>query len=248
MSRSDAIGQGYGPRSSQHGRGREAYGHGYEGDIWQRGHAGVGSAGQEHRDFPSEGYGQSLGEGGYGGYGAYDGSQFGASRRPRDGGPPEGWQRGQMGRDSAWQYAESEHPGSDFGRRDGYDARKFGLSGHIGREERGRGPKGYTRSDERLKEEVCERLSAQHRDWSDVDVQVSNGEVILTGTVSERHMKYEAEQTADAVRGVRDVTNQLRVRRESSAANGSSSLSGAPTSQARETGDGHSARGGDARR
>lgn len=47
---------------------------------------------------------------------------------------------------------------------------------------RGVGPKGYTRSDERLAEEICERLTDHPRiDASEIDVQVSRGEVTLTG-------------------------------------------------------------------
>src|SRR5205085_11361201 len=41
----------------------------------------------------------------------------------------------------------------------------------------GRGPKGYTRSDDRIMEDVCERLT-QHGniDASEITVQVNNGE------------------------------------------------------------------------
>lgn len=45
-----------------------------------------------------------------------------------------------------------------------------------------------------------------------IDVFVTNGEVLLLGTVSTREAKYEAERLADEVRGVRAVLNQLRVR------------------------------------
>lgn len=78
-----------------------------------------------------------------------------------------------------------------------------------------RGPKGYKRSDERIREDVNDRLAQQdHFDPSEIEVQVANGEVTLTGTVRHRHEKFLAEEIADDVSGVGDVHNQLRVQRE----------------------------------
>jgi BON domain len=76
----------------------------------------------------------------------------------------------------------------------------------------GRGPKGYVRSDERIWEEVNDRLE-QHGeiDATDVEVGVSNGEVTLEGIVSNRVSKRLAEDVAESVSGVRDVHNRLRV-------------------------------------
>ena len=76
----------------------------------------------------------------------------------------------------------------------------------------GRGPKGYQRGDERIHEDVSERLMDDGRiDASEIEVQVTNGEVTLTGTVDHRRTKRLAEDIAESVRGVRDVHNQLRV-------------------------------------
>jgi hypothetical protein len=74
----------------------------------------------------------------------------------------------------------------------------------------GRGPKGYQRSDERINEDVCDRLTYSVVDASDIEVKVSDGEVTLSGTVPNRWHKRQAENLAD-VPGVRDVHNQLRV-------------------------------------
>jgi osmotically-inducible protein OsmY len=78
----------------------------------------------------------------------------------------------------------------------------------------GRGPKGYKRSDERIREEVCERLT-QHPDIdaSNVDINVSNGVVTLSGTVNDRSEKRIAEDIAEGVHGAHDVQNQIRVER-----------------------------------
>ncbi|MDR8802283.1 hypothetical protein FEP89_03022 [Burkholderia multivorans] len=78
-----------------------------------------------------------------------------------------------------------------------------------------RGPKGYTRSDERIREDVCERLAhALDIDVSDVSVQVSDGRVELDGTVPTRWMKHAIEDIADDCMCVRDVENRVRVKRE----------------------------------
>lgn len=77
----------------------------------------------------------------------------------------------------------------------------------------GRGPKGYQRSDERIREDVCERLMASPYDASDVEVTVSQGEVTLVGTVHSRADKWGIEDVADSVLGVQDVHNQIRLNR-----------------------------------
>jgi len=78
----------------------------------------------------------------------------------------------------------------------------------------GKGPKGYVRSDERIREDVCDRLSDDDElDASDITVTVTAAEVRLEGTVLDRHSKHRAEDLAEAVSGVRDVTNNLRTRK-----------------------------------
>jgi osmotically-inducible protein OsmY len=81
---------------------------------------------------------------------------------------------------------------------------------------RGRGPKGYQRPDERIREDVCERLSYDdYVDASEIEVVVSAGLVTLTGSVDERSAKRRAEDIAESVTGVREVENQIRVNRMS---------------------------------
>ncbi|GLC62047.1 hypothetical protein PLESTB_001833800 [Pleodorina starrii] len=77
---------------------------------------------------------------------------------------------------------------------------------------RGTGPKGYIRSDERIKEDVSERLMDDGQlDASDIEVMVQDGEVTLTGTVPERFAKRHAEDVAERASGVKHVQNNLRV-------------------------------------
>lgn len=76
----------------------------------------------------------------------------------------------------------------------------------------GLGPRGYQRSDERIREQVCDLLlDAAHVDASGFDVQVSDGEVTLEGTVPDRRMKRDAEDLVERVAGVAQVHNRLRV-------------------------------------
>jgi osmotically-inducible protein OsmY len=78
---------------------------------------------------------------------------------------------------------------------------------------RGRGPKNYTRSSDRIREDVSDRLSD---DWmvdaSDIEVSVDGTEVTLNGTVPSREAKRRAEDCADSVSGITHVQNNLRVK------------------------------------
>jgi hypothetical protein len=76
----------------------------------------------------------------------------------------------------------------------------------------GKGPKGYTRSDERIREEVCERLAGGYLDASDIEVAVENGEVTLTGTVADRRTKRMAEEILDNISGIKDFNNNLKLK------------------------------------
>ena len=76
----------------------------------------------------------------------------------------------------------------------------------------GRGPKGYKRSDERIREDVSEVLTRNHDvDATNIEVTVNDGIVVLAGTVDDRHSKRIAEDITQDVSGVRDVQNQIRV-------------------------------------
>ncbi|MBT1701798.1 BON domain-containing protein [Chryseosolibacter indicus] len=77
---------------------------------------------------------------------------------------------------------------------------------------KGKGPRGYTRSDERVLEEINERITEDpYIDALEVTVAVQGGEVILTGSVSDRAEKRRAEDIAESVSGVTHVENRLRV-------------------------------------
>ena len=80
----------------------------------------------------------------------------------------------------------------------------------------GRGPTGYRRATERIKEDVCDRLQAHGNvDASQITVEVSDdGDVTLSGTVRSRLEKRLSDDVAESVRGVKDVHNHLTVKDE----------------------------------
>ena len=82
----------------------------------------------------------------------------------------------------------------------------------LARGYRGRGPKDYRRTDERILEDISERLwDDDYIDASDVTVEVKDGEVTLRGNVDQRRVKHRIEDIADACGGVKDVHNEIRV-------------------------------------
>lgn len=79
----------------------------------------------------------------------------------------------------------------------------------------GKGPKGYRRSPERIKDEACEILASDFQiDASDVEVDYNDGVLILKGTVSSRNDKRRAESLVEDLAGVQDVHNLLRVKKQ----------------------------------
>jgi hypothetical protein len=96
---------------------------------------------------------------------------------------------------------------------------------------RGIGPKNYARSDERIREDLNERLTdADEIDASGITVEVSQGVATLSGTVEQRWMKHRAEDLAESCSGVRDVHNQIRVQSHSDMASSASRSAGSSLS------------------
>jgi osmotically-inducible protein OsmY len=83
----------------------------------------------------------------------------------------------------------------------------------FGQDRWGRGPKGYQRADNRIMEDVCDRLTYSEVDAEGIEVRVENAEVTLSGSVRDRWDKRRAEDIAENVSGVKDVHNNIRVAR-----------------------------------
>jgi hypothetical protein len=189
------------PGQGQRGYGRAIYGESGLGDPDRGERSGYGSSrwqssgGGGARSYGSSGgYGQGS-SGDYGAYGGFHGLSGGYA----------GYGRGSGG------YNPTGSDRDRFGsRRDqGFRSRDIGRGGFAGR-----GPKGYTRTDERVREDVCDRLSQDDEvDASEISVRVENGEVTLEGSTETRRQKHRAEEIAADVSGVSDVHNNVRVRK-----------------------------------
>jgi hypothetical protein len=131
------------------------------------------------------GYGGSFGMGGYGGYGGFQGGETGRGASGQNMGGMRG-EYGSMGR------GQEQNRGPHYGK----------------------GPKGYKRSDDRIRDEVCEMIARQGEiDATDVEIRVEQGTVVLSGTVAERREKRDLEMMVEHLHGVDDVRNEIRVRR-----------------------------------
>lgn len=122
-----------------------------------------------------------------------------------------------------WSDPQQRDYQADYGRRqyarsptDFMDERyPFGHDYGAGPSHYRQGPKGYQRSDQRIHEDVCERLSEDRQiDASEIEVAVQGGVVTLKGTVPTRYMKHLAEDCADHCLGVKDVENHVRVQQQ----------------------------------
>lgn len=118
-----------------------------------------------------------------------------------------------------------------FAERGGMTGERGGMNGMWGREGQwgggwnqgrdrgsegrfsGRGPRSYKRSDDRIEEDVNQRLTEHPMiDATDIEVHVQNGEVTLRGHVDHREAKRIAEDITESVFGIKELTNQIKVR------------------------------------
>jgi len=203
-------GYGEGNVSESRYRDSEMYPRDYE-----TGYTGPRFGDRDESDY-NRGYGENWRRNMGGGYSGQTG--YGSTYGRGESGPnyPEserGFRTGYEGRDRGWWDRASDEVSSWFGdeeaeRRRQMDERRAGNF-------RGKGPKNYTRSDERIREDVNDRLTDYaYIDASDIEVTANNGEVVLSGTVDSRYDKRLAESIAEDVSGVRNVENRIRVNRD----------------------------------
>jgi osmotically-inducible protein OsmY len=186
---------------------------GWEDQDQQRG-GGYGSGAGQHGYGGSSSQGWQGGQQGYGGMGSRQGFGYGGIA-----GQQQGY--GGMG---------SQQGSGSMGNQQGYGGmgsqQGYGMGGQQG-EHRGRGPKNYNRSDERIREDVCDRLCDESNvDASEIEIQVAKGEVTLSGSVSSRDQRRAAEDCVENISGVKHVQNNLRVQDK-----GSSDQSGSSSAQ-----------------
>jgi hypothetical protein len=236
--------------SDEQSRGSGDYERGASGDDRSRYGSSESSRGQSGNRSQSSGAGewsQSGGNrgresgGGQGIGGQYSGEQFdwngGRGQRSSENfggsgnyGGNRGLTQGNLGT-GEWGHGDGQLFGQGYasgslGSRQ-REGQGFGPSSGRGRGFAGRGPKGYQRSDERIKEQISDRLMDDDDiDASEITVEVAGGEVTLTGTVGSRHEKRAAEEAVEQMPGVREVQNHLRVKTSGDASSGESGQSG----------------------
>lgn len=148
-------------------------------------------------------YGSSARRQDEGYYGMPYGGRYSSSMVPGPGPYPD--ERDRSGGRGFWDKAGDE-VASWFGDDDAERRREAD-------QHRGKGPKGYQRSDGRINEDVSDRLTDDpFLDATEISVSVADGEVTLDGTVEQRSDKRRAEDCADSVSGVKHVQNNIRVR------------------------------------
>jgi len=236
---SGESGQRHGAPEQRYGdRQRYQYAGGWRGDdadyrTYRHGatHADEARSGQTGRS------GNMRGEGEYpqaAGYSAQSSDQQGRQYRGQYGAPGYGQGQGRQWHSEYGGQSETHYGGTGGHRRSeqaggsgvhGGGEGRSAYSNHFGQGEstgrsgghRGRGPRGYSRSDARILEDINDQLfEDDHIDASEITVEVRHGIVALSGTVEHRWMKYRAEDLAERCSGVKDIDNQLRVRRSQS--------------------------------
>lgn len=221
LGRNEGLGQsgGYGAygesQYGQGGYGPSPYGQGYRQGGYAQG--GYGQSGYNQGAYNQSSYNQrpyDQGEYNQSGYGRGDFAQvgFGHGGDPRQGHALGDYRQrgyGQSGYNQGGYnqgYAQGDEDWGSAG---------YGMGGQQGRQShRGKGPRNYARSDERITEDLNEWLMQDDSiDATNINVSVSNGEVTLEGTVEQRWMKHRIEDLAERCSGVKDVENKIRVKR-----------------------------------
>lgn len=204
-----SLGSGYGNRSE---RDRQDWQGNYGQEEWRRNTgSGHGSQGYSGSSYGSSGQG-NYGSGGYS-------SNYGRRDYNRDrerniyGGDERNYGNANQGAfDRDWWQKTKDEVSSWFGDNDAERRRR--IDRQVSGGYRGKGPKDYKRSEDRIREDVCDRLSDDDLlDATHITVQVEGTEVILTGNVNSRDQKRRAEDVAESISGVRNVENRLKVQR-----------------------------------
>ncbi|MBX3387824.1 MAG: BON domain-containing protein [Phycisphaeraceae bacterium] len=191
-------------------------------------YSGQYSQGQQQRQSSSP-YSGQYGQQGYAGYQS-------RSHRQDD---LDGYENDYSGRPISGAYS-TEQPRQNSGNsginsgswRSNNDAWNGG-SYELQHNQRGKAPKNYRKSDDRVRDDVSERLVDDGYDCSEVDVNCKDGIVTLSGECCDRDTKHGMERSASDVHGVKDVDNQLRMKhRDSSEDSGSKNRSSAESSGA----------------
>jgi osmotically-inducible protein OsmY len=206
------------------------YGHGFENQQYNSGNRSSYGQGQDYnRGQENRAFGTA---GSYDPYGGWTGSNKHHEQDERDEwyGRPYGrrqqssgnnnwgssgnqdWRQQNRNEDRSWLERAADKVTSWFG--DGRPDREQGQQQYTSGPHRGKGPKGYQRSSDRIRDDIHDRLHDDpYVDASEIEVEINQNEVILKGYVDSREAKRRAEDVVENISGVRHVENRLRVGR-----------------------------------
>lgn len=198
-----------------------------------------GEYGAYGREYGEDFGGRSYGNGGYGAYARR--SDEDSYRAPRfDGGSEHVWRGGVLGWLGSGVLAGAAWFGSWVEGWGGFVGRMLkGTTAEVGRAIRNRGgrigsaiehrgedltrgryrasfgrpPRSYRRPDDRILDDVHQRIAMSGVDADEVEIEVSNGIVTLSGRVPRRFDKRVIEEVAEQVFGVDEIQNHLRLAR-----------------------------------
>ncbi|HEX8569919.1 MAG TPA: BON domain-containing protein [Caulobacteraceae bacterium] len=179
---------------------------------------------QQHGQHHGQGFSQTTGQGGIqpaGGYGGQSTGFYGGAQGFGQSASSGGAYTGQTGTGYGQTFGGAQGDQQQGGGQHWWEKAKDRAQSFFSGDQqqghgmhRGRGPSGYSRADERILDDVHDRLTDDpFLDATDIQVMVDKGEVTLTGKVTSREDKRRAEDLADNVSGVKHVQNNLRVGR-----------------------------------
>lgn len=210
-------GGGYGSQGgrfseSGYGRGREYSGRESRGHYGNEEGGWQGREREQWRNRSAQGeYDRNANYGGYGSSGTGNYRGYGGGGGSYTGGQREYTGRGEMRNEGGHGLADMDEGYRSYGQGLDWREGSYRQDQESG-QHRGRGPRGYRRSDERIREDVCDCLSDDDRlDASNIDVIVKEGEVQLSGSVTSREDKRRAESLVECISGVKEVQNGIRV-------------------------------------
>lgn len=171
--------------------------------AWNRSYgSGYRNTGTNEESYGAMGYGEGLGM-----TGGYSNRDYG--NRNRDWNTNNNY--GDNDRNRDWWDRTKDEVTSWFGDD---DAERRRRNDKISGPHKGKGPRDYHRSEDRIREDVCDRLADDdYVDASDIRIDIHNDEVILSGNVNSREEKRRAEDIVESISGVRNVENRIRVGR-----------------------------------
>lgn len=145
------------------------------------------------------------------GYPGSDYSRYDPYQEDAAGGERKGYHALEGAGRQGWDWDQNRGYAYVHGNRRGKEP---GHDGKGVRDHRGKGPRNYQRTDERILEDIIDCITAQGIDASDVEVRITKGEVTLSGSVAERRDRRTLEDLVERVAGVSHLENCIRVKRD----------------------------------